>query len=335
MSIKTKINSLKIAYTVCSVSHLGQAKAMMESFNRYNPTIYFYVGIVDTISREKIIESSSYFEIICIDDIADTAIRKLYTKFTVFEMCGIARVILATFLLEKFETIQTLIYVDTDIYFFGKIPDEYLIRSDFDILITPHILNPYKDNYYPREVELNNSGLYNSGFYLLKNTYNTKKMLDWWQLRLQEYGYVNFMDGMFVDQLWLNFVPLFFDKVLISKDLGLNCGYWNLHERHIRETENGEFKVNNEFPLVFFHFSGYNTNKPTQISAHTDRFDLTNRPELTPLFEAYHQALLKNRHSYYLTFKNQLIPEKSYKKWGRIREFALRIARKIIRMWHG
>ncbi|MDP5139099.1 MAG: hypothetical protein NWP83_01350, partial [Spirosomaceae bacterium] len=137
-----------------------------------------------------------------------------------------------------------------------------------------------------------------------------------------------------VDQLWANFVPLFFENVLVSQNLGLNVGYWNLHERNI-EFKDDTFTVNEAYPLVFFHFSGFDINKRDKISVHTDRFDLVNRPELQSLFEKYHEKMTQNEYGKYRPMENRLVPQKSYTKWGILREYALRISRKIIRELHG
>lgn len=325
----------KVAFTVCSLSHLGQAKAMADSLISYNPDYEVFIGLVDRIENRITKETFAPHQLIEIEHFSIPNLPDLCIKYDGLELCCLTKPYMATYLFERFPTLEKLIYADTDMLFFGSVETIEQALEKSAILLTPHILSPYTDTHYPREVSHLNAGLYNAGFFALKRSNETTNFLDWWQNRLQVFGYVNFMDGMFVDQLWLNFVPLFFNNVEICKNLGLNCGYWNLHERTFQQKTDGQFIVNDTFPLIFFHFSGYNLNKPTEISSHTDRFNLTNRPELTPLFSAYHQALEKNQHRHFLTFENKLIPEKSYKKWGRIREFALRISRKIIRMWHG
>ena len=48
---------------------------------------------------------------------------------------------------------------------------------------------------------------------------------------------------------------LFFEGILVSKNLGLNVAIWNLTERELSQKENGEMCVNDNYPLIFFHFS--------------------------------------------------------------------------------
>lgn len=326
---------MKLAFTVCSVSHLGQAITMADSFIEQNPGYEVKIGIVDRVAGR--IDESQFadYELVEIESIDIPNLEKLILKYDVFEMCGLIRPYLAEFLFNRYAELQKLIYIDTDILIFDSFESVIADLDTHDIVLTPHAFQPFpEDGLYPKEVSFNNAGLYNSGFFAVKRSESGMQFLTWWQQRLSEYGAVNFMDGMFVDQLWLNFVPLFFDNVLISKNLGLNVGYWNLHERELDFT-NGRFNVNEKYPLIFFHYSGYKLDSPDKISVHTDRFDLTTRPNLRPVFETYHHRLVANNFEMYRQLGNALIPQKSYMKWGILREYALRISRKLIRELHG
>lgn len=329
------IKEIKIAYTLCSVSHLGQAKAMADSFIEHNVNYKLIIGVVDKLQQRIDTKLFDGYELIEIEEMGIPNLPTLAQKYNGLELCCLAKPFMATYLFRRFASLQKLIYIDTDILIFGSMQ---CVENELDtasILITPHITSPYEDTkFYPKEIGHLNAGLYNAGFFALKRSQETERFLNWWQYRLVEFGYVNFMDGMFVDQNWLNFVPLFFQNTVISINAGLNVAYWNLHERSIEIIDN-QYVVNKKYPLIFFHYSGYKTSLPNQISAHTDRFTFENKPELRPIFERYHQSLLKNKHDEFLKLSNLLIPEKSYMKWGKIREYALRLARKTIREWHG
>jgi hypothetical protein len=49
--------------------------------------------------------------------------------------------------------------------------------------------------------------------------------------------------------------------------------------------------VNNRDPLVFYHFSGIRIDGGDRISKHMEAFNLSNRPDLRPLFEDYRRRL--------------------------------------------
>ena len=74
-------------------------------------------------------------------------------------------------------------------------------------------------------------------------------------IKLKDLCFVQVDKGLFVDQIWLNYAPLYYDRVFIIRHLGYNIAYWNFHERSI-EQMGGRWFVNKKFPLKFFHFSG-------------------------------------------------------------------------------
>ena len=100
--------------------------------------------------------------------------------------------------------------------------------------------------------------------------------------------------GLFVDQLWANLIPAYFDKVLIEKYPGYNMAHWNLHERYLTKTRDEYFV--NDVPLVFFHFSHYNPVQADVIAGHHNRFSFNTRPDLLNIFEEYKTSLLKNNY---------------------------------------
>src|SRR5208282_3977814 len=89
------------------------------------------------------------------------------------------------------------------------------------------------------------------------NSDEAHKFLSWWEHRCLTLGYVDRQNGLFVDQKWIDFVPCYFNSVLVLKHPGCNMAYWNLHERTLEKV--GEtWIVNNSEPLIFYHFSGGN-----------------------------------------------------------------------------
>jgi hypothetical protein len=108
---------------------------------------------------------------------------------------------------------------------------------------------------------------------------------------------VDVLNGYFVDQKFIDFVPIFFKNFLVEKDVGYNAAYWNLHSRRIGR-ENGGWRCN-DGPLYFFHFSGY-TPDSAALSGHIpsslSRYHLSNRPDLRELFAEYKDLLIRNGH---------------------------------------
>src|SRR5690606_35491515 len=98
------------------------------------------------------------------------------------------------------------------------------------------------------------TGTFNLGFLSLRESDNTFRMLDWWAEHLRHFCYFDFERGLFVDQKWMNLVPVFFDSVFVLRHYGYNVAYWTLQERTLSK-ENGNWFINNTFPPTIYHFS--------------------------------------------------------------------------------
>ncbi|WP_276499663.1 glycosyl transferase [Pontibacter litorisediminis] len=219
-------------------------------------------------------------------------------KYNIFELSNALKPFAAEELL-KDPKIDSVIYFDCDLLIYSSFEAVEKVLQEHEIVITPHFLTPLPlDGLLLDEKAFLNTGVYNGGFFALKKGEETFKFLEWWRSRLQEYCFVDFSAGLFVDQIWLNFVPLYFKNVKVLQNLGYNVAYWNLHEREI-SSSNGEYFVNSSDKLVFFHFSGFDFSKPDTLSKYQSRYDFSSRPDVTKLFKDYNQKVLSNKFNFY------------------------------------
>ncbi len=65
-------------------------------------------------------------------------------------------------------------------------------------------------------------------------------------------------NGLFTDQKWINFAPVFFDGVAIVKSARHNVATWNLTTRRVTGSFDAGFEVDGE-PLSFYHFTGFDS----------------------------------------------------------------------------
>ena len=196
-----------------------------------------------------------------------------------------------------------LIYLDTDIMVMHDFQVVEEALQEKDILITPHATTTFPDNdFLPRERDFNRSGIYNAGFLALKNTKNTLHFLDWWASHMQTECYLDFAEGMGADQVWMNLIPILFEKVCVFLHPGANVAYWNLHERELSIVENKVY-VNESWPLLFLHISGYDFSKPLNLSRHQNRFNLIDMPLLKSLLDQYRELVVKNGYETFSKYK--------------------------------
>ncbi len=285
---------MKIAFTICSNNYLAQAKALGDSLLKHNPGYQLIIGLVDKLSDKIDYSFFNPYEIIPVDEIGIKDFDEMVQRYEITELNTAVKPFIFHHLFQRDETIERIIYFDPDILIYKRLDEleECLIENN--IVLTPHFFTPIYDDYRLSEPDILNAGLYNLGFLAVKRSNETDKFLQWWMIKLKKYCVIDFENGLFVDQLWINFVPLYFEKVSILKHLGYNMAYWNLHEREIINDGNN-YMVNTQFPLVFYHFSGYNFDKPDVVSKHQDRFSFKRRPDISPLFQEYAQVVFSNR----------------------------------------
>jgi len=321
---------MQIAFTVCTNSHLAQAKTMADSLIAHNPSYQVVIGLVDKIQQQSHIDFVAPHQIVEIKTIKIPDFEGLLGKFNLYEMSCLAKPYFANYFFDTHQSLQKLLYFDTDMLIFDSLQPIEDSLENYDIIINPHVTAPFNDIHSPHLRIFLNSGIYNGGFFALRRSNEAFRFLNWWQQYVTEDGYVNFCKGMFVDQLCLNFLPLFFKNVLIEHNPGYNISYWNLHERTVVRRDE-KWWVNEHFPLLFFHFSGYQIDKPNQISLHQDRHQWEDRTDIHPLFELYHNGLLKNQHSSFMQIPNVYFKKPWHDKFSYLKGWVIVICRKILK----
>ncbi|MDR6564296.1 MULTISPECIES: hypothetical protein [unclassified Arcicella] len=286
---------MKLIYTVCTSNYLYQALTLGESIEKTNPDYEFIICLADKI---PVLDFEIPYKIIPVESINFPALEDYSTKFITLELACALKPIFALHLLAIYPALEKLIYLDTDIYLYRSLEDVEKNLDEHDIIITPHITKEIPLSERWNEKQYLNAGLYNAGFIAFKRTENTLKFLDWWQTHLNKYGYLDYCKGMGADQLCLNFVPVFYDKVLIDYNPGLNIAYWNFQEREL-SVKDGSYFVNDINPLVFFHFSGYNPEKPKLVSKHLKLSSNKNQQALKQILQQYRISLIKNHFNYF------------------------------------
>jgi len=280
---------LKIAFAITSRNYLAQTKIAVGTFLQFNPDFEVFIFNIDNEKYENnpIWDNPNIkHEFICDIDFENKDI--LRSKYNNFEFCNAIKPYLGCWLFEQYKETDSITYLDSDLVFYNEFTLENELAK-YEIIITPHSLSKFPlDNHLTSELDILNSGMYNAGFFIVSNSSGGIKFLEWWKSRTLKYCYVDFEKGMFVDQIWLNFAPIYFESVLVLKNPGYNVAHWNLHERRI--SHDNEWCVNDAYKLVFFHFSGFSFDDIDKISIHQDRYNLGNRNDLSSLFKEYKSA---------------------------------------------
>ena len=299
---------MSLTFTICSNNYLSQAIVLGNSLLKHNPDYTFKICLVD----RKIVEidyASIPFEIIEVQNIGMVAFEEMFKRYNIIELNTAVKPFCFNFFFKKVPDAELVFYLDPDIVVYNPFMELESALIENEIVITPHFTSPINDNKNQAETDFLNSGLYNLGFLGLKKGEESKKLLSWWSERLIDKAFINLEKGMFTDQIWINFVPLFFNKVHILKNPGYNMAYWNLHERLLSDKLE---VINNNivYPLIFYHFSGYNPLSPEILSRYQNRFTFENRLDIVNLFKGYTKDLIDNNYLTYIQYPCIYVVEK-------------------------
>jgi len=287
--------------TIVTKSHLAYARALATTLTEQNPQGKLFVLLADRIDGYFDPEKEP-FELIPIEDLADQDyIQQMCFYYTPSELCFSLRAWLHEYMLKKF-TFKKWIYLDSDIIVYHSLERISKQLDHCSILLSPHLLsiNPPRSLNVKaiRRLEsylLRNGGIYNGGFLALRRSAESRAFIKWFKDHLRMYGFDNrpMQSG---DQFWLTCVPLYFKEVSVQRDPGANLAYWNLYERTIEQDASGKITVNGE-PLLFFHFAGFDINKPKNLTKYAlaQELKIVSKP-IAELAKNYHNLLINNGH---------------------------------------
>src|ERR1700733_11978097 len=230
---------MAILFTVCSNNRLAHASVLGYSIkNKFNEAQFFAI-LVDECNPD--VDYTKFpFITIPIKDI-EPDIDLLADKYNIMELNTCLKPRGFLYFFENYEDEQ-VIYFDSDVVIYDSLEELNALFALYDILLTPHVHSPVPvDGKKPNENTFLNYGLYNTGFVGVQKREESMRFIHWWKDRTYLNGFDRTMDGVFVDQLYINFVPIFFKGVHIIEDKGFNMGPWNFHERYLTK-EDGAYK---------------------------------------------------------------------------------------------
>jgi len=288
---------MRIAFTICSNNYLAQAKALGDSITKTNPGYKFFIGLVDTYSPEIDYSFFQPHEILPASEIGVTSFDELWKKYNIIEFNTCVKASFFKYFFKTYQGAQSVFYLDPDIAVYHSLAILETELEQYNVLLTPHIFTPIPlDGMSPTENHFLNYGIYNLGFIAInRECFTNSKFLDWWEERLLTISYSRPCEGIFVDQLWINLVPIFFEKVKILSSYGFNAGPWNLHERTVTESNAGSYNMNDGLPLYFYHFSNFKISERGRISNYYERYSFEGRPHLKTLYNGYYNQLINNK----------------------------------------
>lgn len=156
---------------------------------------------------------------------------------------------LCWFILSNKPALESIAYLDADLYFFSSPKKIYEEIEKDSIGIIPHRLG---DDRKPKEQSV---GKYNVGMVIFKNDESGKACLEWWKDRCNEWCYNRLENDRFGDQKYLDYFSELFGGVRVIENKGADLAPWNIG-RFAVSLKNRKVLIDDD-ELIFFHFSSF------------------------------------------------------------------------------
>ncbi|MEP7013330.1 MAG: glycosyltransferase [Acidobacteriota bacterium] len=296
--------------TIASNNYLAKARVLIESYLAAHPGAEGYVCVVDQPvhpAGAKIPATIVGADQLGIPGFANMAFRydalelntavKPYFLEYLRDRCGCARVF----------------FLDPDVVVFDELHGLVQVLDQHPIVLTPHITQPLEEGWRAGERQFLRAGVFNLGFLGICLDERTRAFLDWWKERLIRFCVDDLANGLFVDQIWLNFAACFVDGVHVAREPIYNIAWWNLSQRTL-EIKDGYPAIDGR-RVGFLHFSGFTVGSNDRITKHRADLSLVDREDLRPWFSEFSRRVLAagdaglRRVSYgYGTFRGTEVP---------------------------
>jgi len=298
--------------TIVTRSHLPHARLIAKELRRHHGDLPFHVLVIDPAPGDLGKEPFRAIALADLEGVAEPgAVEEMCFIYSAFELSCALRGLLHRYLLRKTDH-ESWLFIDADVFVCGDLSPLFAEIERATISLSVHATTPV----FPRlrtnpEVEFLRGGVYNAGVLGLRRGGTAEAFIEWFVARLRRHATDE--APLFVDQLWLNLVPVLFPEARAIRHPGVNVGHWNLHERPLRTDAGGRILVGDE-PLLLAHLSGADLDRPDRVSRHAEWLDGKSPPEWGALLARYAEGL--RRHGYAESAENGESGERGESEYG-------------------
>lgn len=205
------------------------------------------------------LKQEPFDEILTIEQLGLPNWRSWAFGHTVVELCTAVKGPAAEMLAQR-PGVNKIMYIDPDIKVFNSLAMLDSMLDQYEILLTPHLLDAETDinAIQANEISALKHGVYNLGFFAAKTSGQGLDFIRWWAERLRFFCRDDIPGGLFTDQRWCDLAPAFFSGLGIVRDRGCNVATWNIAHRRVSKDNAGVYFAA-DVPLRFYHFTSYDS----------------------------------------------------------------------------
>ncbi len=269
--------------TVVAKNYLSFARVLAESFLRHHPDTPFFVLLSDEVDG-YFDPGAEPFRLLRQSELGIPDLQRVRVRYGRKQVAVTSKPYLLSHLLDQ--GFESVIFLDPDIWVLSSLEHLFSHVSEHAVVLVPHLLAPLSgEGRVEHELSILQSGVYNGGFVGVSARPAARAFLSWWQGRVYEHCRLDVPQGVHYDQRWLDLAGVFFEDVSVFRDTSYNVAHWNLPERAIKIRDD-VITVDGQ-PCRFFHFSGFDPDKPHAVTRYSSRLDMSNVGPAAELFHRY------------------------------------------------
>lgn len=284
-------NSDLAVFTVCNIAYLPKALVLADSLWEHQ-AIRLNVILFD--KKQALNPHPEAVDITWVEDLGLPEWKQLAFIYDIIEFSTSLKPYIALRFLEKHSRV---IFLDPDTAVYSTLEP---ILNDLDIapvVLTPHYIKPQPDTDGESDLAMMRFGSFNLGFFAVRRGTEASYFLNWWSKRCIDFCFMESQFGLSTDQKWVSIAPCFFDFLKISFNPGYNAAPWNTFERTLTGKNGQQYLVNNDHPLVFFHFSNFDHTDPQYLNKRASNETGKRYELLDELGKEYSQKLKQHENS--------------------------------------
>ncbi|MBM2816013.1 MAG: hypothetical protein HW421_2775 [Ignavibacteria bacterium] len=245
-------------------NYISKVLTLADSIKKVDPNMKFSVCLLEKEIHPAIKDYPNIDNVYLAKDIGFDNFEHFMFKYHIVEGSCAIKGQFFRFIMDTFPEEEKIVFIDPDIMIISPMEELDRALNHYDIVLSPHLTIPEKketkritmDAIRDNELSASKYGAYNLGFLGLRNSYEGRKLADWWACRLDMFCYEELWNGIWNDQKWLDLAPCFFNTFVLRHP-GYDAAPWNMSMRRITH-HNGNWHINGE-PLRFFHFTGFDS----------------------------------------------------------------------------
>lgn len=272
--------------TLYDSNYISKGLALYLSIAKYTDDFTMYVMAMDRKCQEMLNALAFKHVVVdCIEDIDDPKLAEAKGNRSRAEFCWTCGSYTTDYFLHKYK-LPDITYLDSDLMFFcfPQVVFDELKSVNASVGLAPHFTkNPLFGRYCVQYV-------------FFKNDKDGAGCLRWWKDECLKWCYSRVEDGKYGDQKYLDYFAEKFNHVYDIENRGVGIAYWNMD--YHRFADGKVYYKKQEWPQVFFHYSGFNVK--VEDGAMTFRHTMYLTPIIRRTFVEPYAELMKEVFVQYL-----------------------------------